>query len=313
MTKTATPTTSPVDVLVIGAGPAGYTAAIYAARAGLSVRVLAGYEPGGALVTTTQVDNFPGFPAGILGPDLMQQMGDQAVRFGAQVLYDNVTSLDLTGPVMTATTDQDTHTGRSIVLSTGAAHKHLGVPGEDLPGVAYCATCDGVFFAGKPVVVVGGGDTACEEALYLADVAESVTVLVRSGAMRASAAMRARVESDPRITVRLHSPVARVLGQGTVTGVELADGTVVDADGVFVAIGHTPRSDLVAGQLEVDRDGYVRTAPTGLLEACPVTATSLPGVFAAGDVVDRRYRQAITAAASGCQAALDAYRWLRGE
>ncbi|WP_156250845.1 NAD(P)/FAD-dependent oxidoreductase [Pseudactinotalea terrae] len=308
---TAAPS-APVDVLVVGAGPAGYTAALYAARSGLSVRVLCGYEPGGALTTTTQVENFPGFPTGVHGPELMEAFGERAQRHGAELLLEQVTELELTGDLKTVTTEDRIHTARTVVLATGAAHKHLGVPGEQLPGVAYCATCDGVFFTGRPVVVVGGGDTACEEALYLAGVASSVTMLVRSDRMRASAAMQARVLADPRITIRFDSPVIAVLGTEKVAGVQLAAGTVLDADAVFVAIGHTPRSDLVAGQVALDVDGYVLTAPGGALSDGATTTTSVAGVFAAGDLTDRRYRQAITAAGSGCQAAVDAHRWLTG-
>jgi len=313
MTTPAPAETAVVDVLVVGSGPAGYTAALYAARSGLNVRVLCGWEPGGALSTTTAVDNFPGFATGVQGPALMEAMAEQAQAQGAQLLDCQAESVDLTGDLKTVTDDEETvHSARTVVLATGAAHKRLGVPGEDLPGVAYCATCDGMFFTGKPVVVVGGGDTACEEALYLAGVASSVTMLVRTDAMRASAAMRARVVADPRIVVRFNSPVSAVLGESRVSGVELGHGPAVDTDAVFVAIGHTPRSDLVAGQLELDLDGYVLTAPGGALSDGATTATSVAGVFAAGDVADRRYRQAITAAASGCQAAVDAHRWLTG-
>lgn len=298
------------DILVIGSGPAGYTAAIYAARAGHTVRVLAGIEqPGGALTTTTQVDNFPGFADGVQGPELMEQMAAQAARFGTDIRFEQAEQVQLLGDTKRVATYEGSYVARAVVVATGAAHKHLGVPGEDLVGVSYCATCDGIFFADKDVVVVGGGDTACEEALFLAGVAGSVTMLVRGTGMRASAAMQSRVVSDGRIAVRFDAPVSRILaGESGVVGVELSAGRVVDASGVFVAIGHVPRSELFVGQLDVDTDGYVVTSTPTAHGA--VTATNVPGVFAAGDVVDRRYRQAITAAASGCQAALDAHHWL---
>lgn len=304
------PTTT-CDVLIIGGGPAGFTAAIYAVRAGLSTTMLIGAsEPGGALTTTTDVENYPGFTDGIGGPELMAAMQGQAERLGAKVMYDDVTALDAIGDAWAATTEDDeVHAARAVIMATGAAHKHLGVPGETLVGVSYCATCDGSFFNGQDVVVVGGGDTACEEALYLAPLASSVTLLVRSGSMRASVAMRDKVTADERITVRYDSPVAEITGQDKVTGVQLASGETLAATGVFVAIGHVPRSELAAKSgATTDAGGYLVTA-RGTEH---VTATSVPGLFAAGDVADPTYRQAITAAASGCQAAIDVRQFLAG-
>lgn len=297
------------DVLIVGGGPAGFTAAIYAVRAGLSTTVMIGAsQPGGALTTTTDVENYPGFADPIGGPALMEAMQAQAERLGAVVLYEDVASLATAGGSWAAINeDAEVHAARAVILSTGAEHRHLGVPGEDLPGVSYCATCDGSFFAGQDVVVIGGGDTACEEALYLAPLASSVTLLVRSSSMRASAAMQAKVTADERITVRYHSPIADITGEGKVTGVRLYDGTEVAASGVFVAIGHIPRSDLaVAAGAKVDQSGYV-VAARGVENT---TATGVPGLFVAGDVADPTYRQAITAAASGCQAAIDVRQYL---
>lgn len=297
------------DVLIIGGGPAGFTAAIYAQRAGLGVTALIGTsEPGGALTTTTDVENYPGFADPIGGPALMEAMQAQAERLGALVKYEDVTRLERHERSWVATTqDGDVHTALAVIVATGAAHRHLGVPGEDLPGVSYCATCDGSFFAGQDVVVIGGGDTACEEALYLAPLASSVTLLVRSSTMRASAAMQAKVTADERVTVRYDSPIADITGEGKVTGVRLGDGTEVAASGVFVAIGHIPRSDLaVAAGAKVDQGGYVITS-RGVENT---TDTGVPGLFVAGDVADPTYRQAITAAASGCQAAIDVRQYL---
>jgi thioredoxin reductase (NADPH) len=302
------PTTTS-DVLIVGGGPAGFTAAIYAVRAGLSTTMLIGMtEPGGALTTTTDVENYPGFADGIAGPALMEAMQAQAERLGANVLYDDVTALETVGGNWAAITeDAEVHAARAVIVATGAAHKHLGVPGETLAGVSYCATCDGSFFASQDVVVVGGGDTACEEALYLAPLASSVTLLVRSGAMRASVAMRDRVSGDARITVRYDAPVAGITGQDKVAGVQLVDGETLPATGVFVAIGHVPRSELAAkAGVSTDAGGYLVTDR----RSEHVTATSVPGLFAAGDVADPTYRQAITAAASGCQAALDVQKYL---
>ncbi|WP_251153714.1 FAD-dependent oxidoreductase [Cellulosimicrobium sp. Marseille-Q4280] len=304
------PTTTS-DVLIVGGGPAGFTAAIYAVRAGLSVTALIGMsQPGGALTTTTDVENYPGFTDGIAGPELMEAMQAQAERLGANVLCEDVTTLASVGGSWAAITeDAEVHAARAVIVATGAAHKHLGVPGETLAGVSYCATCDGSFFAGQDVVVVGGGDTACEEALYLAPLASSVTLLVRSGAMRASVAMQDKVTGDERITVRYDSPVAEITGQDKVTGVQLTNGEALAATGVFVAIGHVPRSELAAkAGAATDAGGYLVTA-RGTEH---VTATTVPGLFAAGDVADPTYRQAITAAASGCQAAIDVRQFLAG-
>ena len=316
MTTPSTETeTAPMhsDILIIGSGPAGYTAAVYAARAGHTVTVLAGAsQPGGALTTTTAVDNFPGFPAGIQGPTLMAQMETQALRFGAKVLFDDAVEVELDGPIKTVYTDGEAHTASAVIIATGSAYKHLGVPGEDtLAGVSYCATCDGFFFADKTVAVVGGGDSAAEESLYLAGFVGHVDLLVRSGAMRASKALVDRVMAHPRITVHFESRVAEITGDGTVEGYVLDDGTRRAACAVFVAIGHIPRSEMFASSVDLDAHGYVLTASTSPFGSERETATSVAGVFAAGDVADPTYRQAITAAASGCKSALDVHHYLQ--
>ncbi len=301
------------DLIIVGSGPAGYTAALYAARAQLQPLVLEGsVTAGGALMNTTEVENFPGFPDGVLGPDLMASFRAQAERFGADLRRDDATALDLTGPVKTVTSGDGTiHRARSVILATGSGYRELGLPEEKRlagHGVSWCATCDGFFFRGKDIAVVGGGDSALEEATFLARFASSVTLVHRRGALRASKAMVARALAEPKITFAWHSELGRVLGDDHVTGIELRDTRtgrtrVQELSGVFVAIGHEPRSELLRGQVDLDEQGYVRVSAPG-------TATNLDGVFACGDLVDHTYRQAITAAGSGCAAALDTERWL---
>ena len=299
------------DVVIVGSGPAGYTAAVYTARAGLNPIVLAGsVTAGGALMNTTEVENFPGFPEGIMGPDLMMKMQEQAERFGAQVRYEDVTAVDLSGEVKTVEVDGEVIHTRSVILATGSAYRELGLEGEKTyagRGVSYCATCDGFFFRDKPIVVVGGGDSAMEEATFLSRFGSSVTVVHRRDELRASKVMADRALADPKISFAWNSEVVDMHGEGGLESVTLRDTVTgeirqIEANGLFVAIGHDPRSDLVADQVQLD-DGYIRVAE-------PTTATSVPGVFACGDVVDHRYRQAITAAGSGCRAALDAQHYL---
>ena len=299
------------DVVIVGSGPAGYTAAVYTARAGLNPIVLAGsVTAGGALMNTTEVENFPGFPEGIMGPDLMMKMQEQAERFGAQVRYEDVTAVDLSGEVKTVEVDGEVIHTRSVILATGSAYRELGLECEKTyagRGVSYCATCDGFFFRDKPIVVVGGGDSAMEEATFLSRFGSSVTVVHRRDELRASKVMADRAQADPKISFAWNSEVVDMHGEGGLESVILRDTVTgeirqIEANGLFVAIGHDPRSDLVADQLQLD-DGYIRVAE-------PTTATSVPGVFACGDVVDHRYRQAITAAGSGCRAALDAQHYL---
>jgi thioredoxin reductase (NADPH) len=297
-------------VIIIGSGPAGYTAALYTARADLSPLVFEGAQYGGALMNTTDVENFPGFPQGILGPELMHNVREQAERFGAELVSDDVTSVDLTGPVKTVRTLSGEYTADAVILAMGSAYRRLGLAREDElsgHGVSWCATCDGFFFRDQDIVVVGGGDSAMEEATFLTRFANSVTVVHRRDALRASRIMVDRAEANPKIRWALSSEVVDIAGAGSVAGVRLRstiDGGETDlaVTGLFVAIGHEPRSELVVGQVELDEEGYVRTGVG--------TRTNLPGVFAAGDLVDHTYRQAITAAGSGCQAALDAERYL---
>jgi thioredoxin reductase (NADPH) len=303
------------ELVIVGSGPAGYTAAIYAARAGLAPVVVAGaISAGGALMTTTEVENFPGFPDGILGPELMTAMQEQAEKFGAEVVWDDAVALDLTGPVKTVTTgDGQTYLARAVILATGSAYRRLGLPDEDRlsgRGVSWCATCDGFFFRDQDIVVVGGGDSAVEEATFLTRFGRTVTMVHRRDALRASAIMAARAAADPKIAFAWNSEVVAIHGDDKVTGVTLRDTVTGEqrelaAGGVFVAIGHEPRTELLSGQVELDEAGYVRVAGR-------TTATNLPGVFACGDVVDHTYRQAITAAGSGCAAALDAQHFLAG-
>jgi thioredoxin reductase (NADPH) len=302
-------------VIVIGSGPAGYTAALYAARAQLMPLVFEGsVTAGGALMQTTEVENFPGFPDAIMGPELMDLMRKQAERFGAELVSDDVTAVDLTADPKVVKTDSETYLARAVIIATGSAHRKLGVPGEDElagHGVSYCATCDGFFFRGHDIAVIGGGDTAMEEAMFLTRFGKSVTVVHRRDTLRATKIMQERAFANPAIHFLWNSEVAEVLGSDKVTGLRIRntkDGTehVLPATGLFVAIGHDPRSGLFAGQLSTDADGY-------LLVDQPSTRTAIEGVFACGDVVDRTYRQAVTAAGTGCAAALDAERWLASQ
>ena len=298
-------------VIIMGSGPAGLTAAVYAARANLEPLLIEGTEAGGQLMLTTDVENYPGFPDGILGPEMMELFRKQAERFGTRIVTSDVTKADLsTRPFKIWVGDKE-HETEALIISTGASARWLGVPGEDKlrgHGVSACATCDGFFFKENEVVVVGGGDTAMEEALFLTKFATKVTVVHRRDEFRASKIMGDRVLKHPKIEVRWDTIVEEILGDKGVTGVRLRhlpDDTVEDfpVDGVFVAIGHDPNTSLFAGQLDMDDNGYIKTFGGN-------TATSVEGVFGAGDVVDRVYRQAVTAAGMGCQAAMDAERWL---
>jgi thioredoxin reductase (NADPH) len=307
------------DVIIVGSGPAGYTAAIYAARADLNPLVFEGaVTAGGALMNTTEVENFPGFPTGIQGPQLMENLRAQAERFGADLVPDDVTSMDLTGAVKRVWTGDERyggrteHTARAVVLATGSAYRRLGIPGEDElsgHGVSWCATCDGFFFREQDIAVIGGGDSAVEEATFLSRFARSVTLVHRRDSLRASKIMQARARGDSKLRFAWNSrPVEVIAANGKVSGLLLEDtGTgehrTLDVTGVFVAIGHEPRTELVKGQVDLDEAGYITVAAPG-------TRTNLPGVFACGDVVDHTYRQAITAAGTGCAAALDAERYL---
>ncbi|WP_194898218.1 thioredoxin-disulfide reductase [Catenulispora pinisilvae] len=301
------------NVIIIGSGPAGYTAAVYTARAGLNPLVFAGsVTAGGALMNTTEVENFPGFPEGIMGPDLMDNMQKQAERFGAELVFDDVTAVDLTGPIKKVTDSAGTvHETHTVIVSTGSAYKELGLPDEKRlsgKGVSWCATCDGFFFKGQDIVVVGGGDTAMEEALFLTRFGQTVTVVHRRDELRASKVMQERAFANPKISFVWDSEVAGIEGDAHVTGVLLrnlktGEETLKPAGALFVAIGHLPRTELFRGVLDLDDEGYIKVDS-------PTTRTSLPAVYAAGDVVDHTYRQAITAAGTGCAAALDAERHL---
>jgi thioredoxin reductase (NADPH) len=303
------------NVIVIGSGPAGYTAALYAARAELKPLVFEGsVTAGGALMQTTDVENFPGFPDGIMGPELMDSMRKQAERFGAELLADDVIEVDLLATPKVVRTDSDTYLAKAVIIATGSRYKELGVPGEKTlggHGVSWCATCDGFFFRGHDIAVIGGGDSAMEEATFLTRFGKSVTVVHRRDKLRASKIMQDRALANPKIKFLWNSEVAEVLGSDKVTGLLIRntkDGTeqVLPVTGAFVAIGHHPRSDLFTGQLPTDPDGY-------LLVDQPSTRTAIEGVFACGDVVDRTYRQAVTAAGTGCAAAIDAERWLASQ
>ncbi|MGW9193561.1 thioredoxin-disulfide reductase [Micromonospora chersina] len=302
----------PHRLIIIGSGPAGYTAAVYAARANLTPLVMEGSQSGGALMTTTEVENFPGFPDGITGPELMDNLRKQADRFGAQFITDDVTRVELTSPTKTVWVGAHAHQARAVILTTGSAWRPLGVPGEQEllgHGVSSCATCDGFFFRDQDIAVVGGGDTAMEEATFLTRFARSVTIIHRRDTFRASRIMSERALTNDKIHVAWNSVVEEILDHdGAVAGARLRDvrtgeTRVLDVTGVFVAIGHNPRSELFRGQVTLDTDGYVTVEAPG-------TRTNLPGVFAAGDLVDHTYRQAITAAGTGCSAALDAERYL---
>jgi thioredoxin reductase (NADPH) len=300
------------DVIIIGSGPAAYTAALYAARARLSPLVFEGsVTSGGALMNTTDVENFPGFPDGVLGPDLMDQLRKQAERFGAELVPDDVTEVDLKSTPKQVKAGNDAYYGRTVILATGSSYRELEVPGEKRlsgHGVSWCATCDGFFFREQDIAVIGGGDSAMEEATFLTRFARSVTIVHRRDALRASRIMQDRAMSNPKIKFVWDSAVVEVLGEDRVTGLRLRnlktdDETILGTSGMFVAIGHDPRTELVADQLATDAEGYI-------LVEHPTTRTSIDGVFAAGDVVDHIYRQAVTAAGTGCAAALDAERWL---
>ncbi len=300
------------DVIVIGSGPAGYTAALYAARARLSPLVFEGsVTSGGALMNTTDVENYPGFPDGVLGPDLMDQMRKQAERFGAELLAEDVTEVDLKATPKVVKAGEDTFRARTVIIATGSGYRELEVPGEKRlsgHGVSWCATCDGFFFREQDIAVIGGGDTAMEEATFLTRFARTVTIVHRRDTLRASKIMQDRAVSNPKIQFAWDSEVAEVVGDDRVAGLRLRNvqtgaESTLEVTGMFVAIGHDPRSELFAEQLETDPDGY-------LLVEQPSTRTAIDGVFAAGDVVDRTYRQAVTAAGTGCSAAIDAERWL---
>jgi thioredoxin reductase (NADPH) len=300
------------DVIIIGSGPAGYTAALYAARARLNPLVFEGSVlSGGALMNTTDVENFPGFPDGILGPDLMDAVRKQAERFGAELVPEDVTEVDLAANPKVVKADGDTHLAKTVIIATGSGYRELGIPGEKRlsgHGVSWCATCDGFFFRDQDIAVVGGGDSAMEEATFLTRFAKSVTVIHRRDSLRASKIMQDRAIANPKVNFALDSEVAEVLGEDRVSGARIRDlksgqESTLPITGLFEAIGHDPRSELFTGQLETDSEGYVVVQQ-------PSTRTSVDGVFAAGDVVDHTYRQAVTAAGTGCAAALDAERWL---
>ena len=299
------------DVIIVGSGPAGYTAAVYTARANLHPLVVEGVQYGGALMNTTEVENFPGFVDGIQGPDLMDHMRKQAERFGAELLSDDATELHLDGDVKSVVVGGETFQARTVILAMGSAYRMLGLPNEDRlmgHGVSACATCDGFFFRGQEIAVVGGGDSAMEEATFLTRFADRVHMLHRRDSFRASKIMQERAFANDKIQVHWNTVVEDVLGEDKVAGLAVrnvvsGEGSRLDVTGLFVAIGHDPRSELVRGQVTLDDGGYV------VVEA-PSTRTNLPGVFACGDLVDHVYRQAITAAGTGCAAALDAERWL---
>ncbi|MEI2821761.1 MAG: thioredoxin-disulfide reductase [Marmoricola sp.] len=302
----------PRNVIIIGSGPSGYTAAVYAARASLEPLVFEGsVTAGGALMNTTEVENFPGFRDGIMGPALMDEMRAQAERFGAELIADDVVEVDLTGDIKIVKTMDATYEARAVILATGSGYRKLGLPDEDRlsgHGVSWCATCDGFFFRDQEIAVVGGGDSAVEEATFLTRFATTVHLIHRRGELRASKIMAERAAADPKIKFQWNSEVAAIHGDPKLTGITLRD-TETGAErelpvtGLFIAIGHDPRSELLAGQVTLDNDGYV-------IVDHPSTATNLPGVFACGDLVDHHYRQAITAASTGCAAALDAERYL---
>jgi thioredoxin reductase (NADPH) len=301
------------NVIIIGSGPAGYTAAVYAARANLKPLVIEGVQSGGALMTTTDVENYPGFPDSVMGPDLMDNMRKQAERFGAELLTDDATRVELTGKVKSVWVGDTEYRAHTVILAMGSAWRPLNVPGEQAllgHGVSSCATCDGFFFRNQKIVVVGGGDSAMEEATFLTRFAESVTIIHRRDEFRASRIMADRALANPKIKVEWNTVVTEVLeNDGKVGGVRVrdvntGDERTLDVTGLFIAIGHDPRSELLRGQIDLDDEGYVLVDGRS-------TRTKLPGVFAAGDLTDRVYRQAVTAAGTGCMAALDAEAYLR--
>ena len=301
------------NVIIIGSGPAGYTAALYTARASLNPLVFEGsVTAGGALMNTTDVENFPGFREGILGPDLMDNMRAQAERFGAELIPDDVVAVDLTGDIKTVTDSAGTvHRAKAVIVTTGSQHRKLNLPNEDQlsgRGVSWCATCDGFFFREHDIAVIGGGDTAMEEATFLSRFAKSVKIVHRRDSLRASTAMQERAFADPKISFVWDSEITEIHGDGKLTGLTLkstktGETSELPVTGLFIAIGHDPRTELFKGVLDLDAEGY-------LVVQSPTTRTNIPGVFAAGDVVDHSYRQAITAAGTGCSAALDAERYL---
>ena len=302
------------DVIIIGSGPAGYTAAIYAARASLNPIVFEGaLDSGGALMNTTEVENYPGFAEGIDGPDLMMEMRKQAERFGATLITDDVTAVELTGEVkVVKDSDDKEYRAKTVVLAMGSGYRRLGVEGEDRlsgRGVSWCATCDGAFFRDKPIAVIGGGDSAMEEVIFFSRFGSSVVIVHRRDELRASQIMADRAMRDPKIDFAWNSTVKSINGENSVQSITLTDTVTgedrdLEVNGVFVAIGHDPRSQLVTDQVHLDAEGYVLVEGRG-------TATNLPGVFACGDLVDHTYRQAVTAAGTGCSAALDAERYLQ--
>ncbi|MDX3581066.1 thioredoxin-disulfide reductase [Streptomyces europaeiscabiei] len=301
------------NVIIIGSGPAGYTAALYTARASLKPLVFEGaVTAGGALMNTTEVENFPGFREGIMGPDLMDNMRAQAERFGAELIPDDIVAVDLSGEIKTVTDTAGTvHRAKAVIVTTGSQHRKLGLPNEDAlsgRGVSWCATCDGFFFKDQDIAVIGGGDTAMEEATFLSRFAKSVTIVHRRDTLRASKAMQERAFADPKISFVWDSEVAEIQGDQKLAGLKLrnlktGETSELPATGLFIAIGHDPRTELFKGQLDLDDEGYLKVVS-------PSTRTNLTGVFGAGDVVDHTYRQAITAAGTGCSAALDAERYL---
>ncbi|MGX8907132.1 thioredoxin-disulfide reductase [Streptomyces netropsis] len=301
------------NVIIIGSGPAGYTAALYTARASLKPLVFEGaVTAGGALMNTTDVENFPGFRDGIMGPDLMDNMRAQAERFGAELIPDDVIAVDLSDEIKTVTDSAGTvHRAKAVIVTTGSQHRKLGLPREDElsgRGVSWCATCDGFFFKDQDIAVIGGGDTAMEEATFLSRFAKSVTVVHRRDTLRASKAMQERAFADPKISFVWDSEVAEIHGENKLSGLTLRNlktgaTSELPVTGLFIAIGHDPRTELFKGQLDLDDEGYLKVS-------APSTRTNLTGVFAAGDVVDHTYRQAITAAGTGCSSALDAERYL---
>ncbi|MFJ5216196.1 thioredoxin-disulfide reductase [Streptomyces sp. NPDC088354] len=301
------------NVIIIGSGPAGYTAALYTARASLKPLVFEGaVTAGGALMTTTEVENFPGFRDGIMGPDLMDNMRAQAERFGAELIPDDIIEVSLDGDIKTVTDSAGTvHRAKAVIIATGSQHRKLGLPNEDVlsgRGVSWCATCDGFFFKDNAIAVIGGGDTALEEATFLSRFAKTVTVVHRRDTLRASKAMQERAFADPKIKFIWDSEVDTIHGEGKLAGLTLrntktGETSELPVTGLFIAIGHDPRTDLFKGILDLDGEGYLKVES-------PSTRTRIPGVFAAGDVVDHTYRQAITAAGTGCSAALDAERFL---
>ncbi|WP_030780040.1 thioredoxin-disulfide reductase [Streptomyces sp. NRRL S-920] len=301
------------NVIIIGSGPAGYTAALYTARASLKPLVFEGaVTAGGALMNTTEVENFPGFQDGVMGPELMDNMRAQAERFGAELVPDDIVAVDLSGEIKTVTDTAGTvHRAKAVIVTTGSQHRKLGLPNEDAlsgRGVSWCATCDGFFFKDQDIAVIGGGDTAMEEATFLSRFAKSVTIVHRRDSLRASKAMQERAFADPKIKFVWDSEVAEIKGEQKLSGLTLrnlktGETSELPVTGLFIAIGHDPRTELFKGQLELDDEGYLK------VEA-PSTRTNLTGVFGAGDVVDHTYRQAITAAGTGCSAALDAERFL---